>query len=96
MISFVLGLPNELTKQSSKPREESVTLSFPKPLAERIQKRLPKTEFALVDEYVAYVMEQILNEIESEPVAAKEATENVFSKEDMETVEQRLRDLGYL
>ena len=90
-------MPNELTKQSSIPQKESVTLTFPKPLAERIQKRLPKTDFAIVDEYVAYVMEQILNELESEPVAAKkEATENVFSKEDMETVEQRLRDLGYL
>jgi hypothetical protein len=47
---------------------------------------------------VAYVLDQVLLELESAETekAAKKRPENAFSEEDQENVEQRLRDLGYL
>jgi Arc/MetJ-type ribon-helix-helix transcriptional regulator len=95
---------------------EKTTVLIPKATAERIRKRLPKSDFKTVDEYVSYVMEQVLDDIEKrekeeeeegkakkklnrwnrkEDEEEREAS-NVFSKEDEENVEQRLKDLGYL
>ena len=74
---------------------ERTSIEIPKTLAERIQKRLSKTDFKTIDDYITYVVEQVLVELEGNE--GKEAgQENVFSKEDQESVEQRLRDLGYL
>ena len=69
-------------------------------LANRISSRLPRSDFGTIDEYVSYVMGQVLDELESSSSNSKQATqetpETEFSKEDQKNVEQRLRDLGYL
>ncbi len=94
---------------------EKTTVLIPKATAERIRKRLPKSDFKTVDEYVSYVMEQVLDDIEKREKEEEEGkakknlnrwnrkedeeereASNVFSKEDEENVEQRLKDLGYL
>ncbi|MHB8567562.1 MAG: CopG family transcriptional regulator [Nitrososphaerales archaeon] len=72
---------------------EVTQISIPKTLAERIRVRIGNTAFKSVDEYAAYVLDQVLNELESE---SNPSADNPFSKEDQENVEQRLRDLGYL
>ena len=56
----------------------------------RIEERVRATEFNSVEDYVTYVMEEILREEEGEE---KEAT---FSAEEEEEVKKRLRALGYL
>ena len=53
----------------------------------RIQERVEATGFGSVDEYVAFVMEEVLKD---------EGEEEVFSKEEEEEVKKRLRALGYL
>ncbi len=74
---------------------EKTSVQIPKTLADRIQQRLSKTDFKTVDDYVSYVVEQVLVELEGSEVK-EVGRDNAFSKEDQESVEQRLRDLGYL
>lgn len=62
------------------------TVSIPKPLAEKIKKRIKGTGFNSISSYVTYVLRQIISS------ESKEA----FSKDDEEQVKQRLRSLGYL
>jgi Arc/MetJ-type ribon-helix-helix transcriptional regulator len=80
---------------TQQPGEDAVQVSIPASLADRVRRRLPKSEFKSVDEYVAFVVEQVLTEVEGNE-AAKEAPKEAFSKEDQASVEQRLRDLGYM
>ncbi|HEY49200.1 MAG TPA: CopG family transcriptional regulator [Dehalococcoidia bacterium] len=54
---------------------------------QKIQERVEATGFGSVDEYVAFVMEEVLKD---------EDEEEVFSKEEEEEVKKRLRALGYL
>ena len=54
---------------------------------QKIQERVEATGFGSVDEYVAFVMEEVLKD---------EGEEEVFSKEEEEEVKKRLRALGYL
>jgi len=68
------------------------TISIPKPLAEKIKKRLKGTGFNSVSSYVTYVMRQVISNIEDKEGKKTEA----FSKKDEEAVKSRLRSLGYL
>ncbi len=75
-------------------RQERTIVSLPTVLVQRVKKRLGNSNFKSVDDYVAYVVEQMLNELE--PTENSKTNEAVFSKKDQEDIEQRLRDLGYL
>ena len=55
---------------------------------QKIQERAEATGFGSVDEYVNFVMEEVLKDEEEEEV--------VFTKEEEEEVKKRLRALGYL
>jgi Arc/MetJ-type ribon-helix-helix transcriptional regulator len=70
---------------------EKASIQIPKVLAERIQRRLSSTDFSSVDDYITYVLEQVLHDLEDQ-----KNEEKIFSKEDQENVERRLRDLGYI
>ncbi len=72
-------------------RVEYTTVSIPKPLAEKVKERMKGTGFSSVSSYVTYILRQVLSSIEEE-----EKTKQAFTKEEEETVKQRLRDLGYL
>lgn len=77
-------------------RSDTVVVNIPSALAERVKRRLVGSDFKTLDEYVTYVVEQVVAELEGgHPQEAKQS-ENVFSKEDQASVEQRLRDLGYM
>ncbi len=57
---------------------------------EEIKKRVEESgEFGSVEEYVNFVLEEILKDEEEE-------AEVVYSKEEEEQVKDRLRDLGYI
>ena len=56
----------------------------------RIEERVRATEFESVEEYVTYVMEEILRE------DVEEEEEPAFSEAEEEEVKKRLRALGYL
>lgn len=66
------------------------TVKIPKKTYRRIKKRIADTGFTSVSEYVGYVLNEVLDNLEEE-----EHEEN-FSKEEEEKVKERLRALGYL
>lgn len=68
--------------------QEAKAVLLPHELYDRIEKRVRETGFGSVDEYVTFVLEEVLKE-EGEGEAA-------FSKEEEEEVKKRLRALGYL
>ena len=59
-------------------------------LYSQIEERVKATGFGSVDEYVTFILEEILKDDE------EQEKENAFSKEDEEEVKQRLKGLGYL
>ncbi|RLF08928.1 MAG: CopG family transcriptional regulator [Thermoprotei archaeon] len=68
--------------------EEKVAVYIPKKLYERIEKAVKESggEFKNVEEYVAFVLEEVL----------KEEEETAFTPEEEEEIKRRLRALGYL
>ena len=72
-----------------KDNKKFTTISIPKPLAEKIKKRIEGTGFTSLSSYVTYVLREVISGVEEEK-------EEVFSKEDEKRVKDRLRALGYL
>jgi Arc/MetJ-type ribon-helix-helix transcriptional regulator len=71
-----------------KNEQESKAVKLSTELYSRIEERVRETGFGSVDEYVTFVLEEVIKE-EGEGEAA-------FSKEEEEEVKKRLRALGYL
>jgi len=70
--------------------EEKRALFLPAELYSRIEERVKSTEFGSVDEYVLFVLEEVLKE------EGEEEEERAFSKEEEEEVKKRLKALGYI
>ena len=70
----------------NEPEKKPVFLSAD--LYDRIEKRAQSTGFGSVDDYVIFVLEEVLKDEGDEEIA--------FSKEEEEEVKKRLRALGYL
>lgn len=71
-----------------KKEQEKPAVLLPAGLYSRIEERVKTTGFGSVDEYVIFVLGEILKE-------DTEEKETVFTKEDEEEVKKRLKDLGY-
>ena len=67
---------------------EQKTISIPAELYNAIHERVDGTEFKSVEEYVTFVMEEVIKDDDEE--------ETAFTAEDEEEVKKRLRALGYL
>ena len=67
-------------------QRKTKTLALPADLYDRIGERARSTGFGSVEEYVTFVMEEVLKEDDQQPA---------FSKEDEEEVKKRLKALGY-
>jgi Arc/MetJ-type ribon-helix-helix transcriptional regulator len=81
----------EEEKEKEMKEEEKKAVFLPADLYGRIEERVRATEFRSVEEYVTFVLEEVLGgEVESE----KE--EPAFSEAEEEEVKKRLRVLGYL
>ncbi len=65
-------------------------IKVPKEIIKKIEKRIQGTEFKSVDEYIAFVLEEVVKESE------EEEPEEIFSEENEAKVKERLRALGYL
>ena len=68
-----------------KKEEGKRVVSLPTELYGKVKERVRDTEFASVDEYVTFVLEEVLKE-----------EEKVLSDEEEEEVKKRLKALGYL
>ncbi len=67
-------------------------VKIPVPLYNRIEKRLPKTEFKSVSEYVTFLIRETLENIEND----ENSTKKDFTPEEEKEIEKRLRNLGYI
>jgi len=65
-------------------------VNIPDELYKTIEEKLEEFGFKTVDEYVVFVLEEVIKG------DAEEGEEKVFSEEEEEVIKQRLRDLGYL
>jgi len=68
-----------------KEEQKSKAVSLPAELYSRVEERAKSTGFNSIDDYVAFVLEEVI----------KDEGEAVISKEDEEEVKRRLRALGY-
>ena len=69
-------------------KEERKAVLLPAELYNRVGERAKATGFGSVEEYVSFVLEEVLKE--------DEEAEKAFSPEEEEEVKKRLRALGYL
>ena len=68
--------------------EEKKAVLLPAELYSQILERVEATGFGSVDEYIIFVLEEVIKESGEE--------EKAFSKEEEEEVKKRLKALGYL
>jgi Arc/MetJ-type ribon-helix-helix transcriptional regulator len=68
--------------------QEGKAVFLPTELYDRVRKRVEATGFVSVDEYVVFVLSEVLREEEDEEIA--------LSEEQEEEVKKRLKSLGYL
>ena len=64
------------------------SIVLPSELYEGIAERIKETEFKSVDEFVVFVLEEVLKEEDNE--------EQALTPEEEEQVKERLKGLGYL
>lgn len=67
--------------------DEKKAVYLPAEIYDKVNERVKVTEFESVEEYVTFVLEEVLKDGEDE---------GVFSEEDEEEVKKRLKALGYL
>jgi len=70
--------------------KKHTTVSIPKPLFDKIKKRIKGTGFASVSEYVTFVLREVIMSLEEEEKS------EVFTKEEEEKIKERLKALGYI
>lgn len=71
-------------------RETHQTVELPDELLSRVEQRLPRTEFDAADEYIAFVVEEVLYRVEAE------TEDDDFEPVDEREIKDRLQSLGYL
>lgn len=70
--------------------EQTRSMHIPERVVERVEDRLPRTEWDDPAEYITYVMEEVLYRVE------EETDDEEFETVDEQEVEDRLKSLGYL
>ena len=79
---------NGLTgEEAVKKEEKNKAVFLPAKVYERIEQRAKATNFGSVEEYITFVLEEVLKE---------EAEEKVYTEEEEKEIKKRLKDLGYL
>ena len=68
--------------------EEKKAVLLPAKLYSQVLERVEATDFGSVDEYITFVLEEVLKDDVEEEIA--------FSKEEEEEAKKRLKSLGYL
>lgn len=70
-------------------QEPTRSLDLPEDVLDRIERRLPRTEFDTTADYVTFVLEEVLANVEDTDDAE-------FDTADEAEVRDRLKSLGYL
>jgi len=69
---------------------ERKVVRLPVEIVDRVEERVPRTEFDSADEYIAFVMAEVLSRVESE------TGDGDVDTVDEDQVRNRLESLGYL
>lgn len=67
-------------------------ISIPRKLADKLSKRAKETRFSSLSSYAAYVLRQVVSNLETEERAKNKA----YSEKDEKKVKEKLKKLGYL
>lgn len=70
-------------------QEDTREIELPASVHARVEQRLPRTDFESVEEYVAFVMDEVLAEVEA-------STTEDYDEVDEREIQERLQSLGYL
>ena len=68
--------------------KESKSISVPADIYDKVEERVKATEFGSVDEYVLFILEEVLKDEEEE--------EQAYTEADEAEVKKRLKALGYM
>lgn len=79
-----------MTANESWSRGDHRDVSLPESVVGRVEARLPRTDFETADEYVAFVLREVLTRVEE--ADDEESYDGVDERE----VKSRLESLGYL
>ena len=71
--------------------EPRVTIKIPRPLYERISKSIEGSGFSSVTDFIVYVLRDVMS-----GAGAEEERNGDFTKDEIEAIKQRLKNLGYL
>ena len=67
-------------------------ISIPLELVKKLEEKIKETDFKSVQDYVIYILKQIVSEQEEENNSEKDA----YTKEEETDLKKNLEDLGYL
>ena len=70
--------------------EPRVTIKIPRPLYERILKSIEGSGFSSATDFIVYVLRDVMSG------AGNQSTDGELTREELEAIKQRLRNLGYL
>ncbi len=70
---------------------DKVTLKIPRPLYERLKNTIQGSGFGSVNEFVVFVLRDLTSSLDADGKDASGLT-----KQEIEVIKQRLRNLGYL
>lgn len=90
---YVLRSRNEIRKPkdySLMKEDETETIELPERILTKVGNRLPETRFDSESEYITFVMEEVLTEVEAG------TGDEEFETVDEDEVKKRLKSLGYL
>ncbi len=65
-------------------------MEYQRTCIKKIKNRVKKTDFKSTQEYITYILEEVIKQVEEEEEVS------TYSKEDQEKVKERLKALGYL
>ena len=70
-------------------------ITLPKELAEKLQKKIKETDFASIQDYVIYALNQLVVSEENKEEISKEE-EVAYTPEEEEELKKRLTEQGYI
>jgi Arc/MetJ-type ribon-helix-helix transcriptional regulator len=70
--------------------KDRFTLTLPRELVERIQKKIEGTEFESVQSYIEFVLNEVMDD------RTNPDSKQTYSKEEEERIQGKLRSLGYV
>ncbi|MDF1837000.1 MAG: CopG family transcriptional regulator [Planctomycetota bacterium] len=76
-------------------RESKVTIKIPRPLYRKIQQVVGESGFDSATDFVVYVLRDLMGD---SPVGVPDAPEggSEFSKDELDAIRRKLKNLGYL